>query len=154
MIIFSSSTCVGAHLFPPCLLACLYQLGPFEQKDLKLSNSALSFSLTRSGNSDARQGKRWEAKNWLGTQSYQVTKKEGRVGEIQRSNVSGFLIEKRFPNLLNSTLKCIYNPRRLEEALKLSLPYFQEHSKADLFFSMLSIIRQGHMFLHKYFGPK
>lgn len=64
--------------------------------------------------SDARQGKRWEAKKWLGTQSYQVTEKEGRVGEIQRSNVPGFLIEKRFPNLLNSTLKCIYNPRRLE----------------------------------------
>lgn len=55
--------------------------------------------------------KRREAKKWLGTQSYQAVEKKSRVGEIQRSNISGFLIEERFPNLLNSTLKCIYNPR-------------------------------------------
>lgn len=125
MIIFSSSTCVGAHLFPPCLLAYLYQLSPFEQKDLKLSNSALSFSLTRQQYivmlDKEKDGK---PKNGFGTQSYQAVEKESRVGEIQRSNVSGFLIQKRFPNLLNNTLKCIYNPGLLELSTETVIPIF------------------------------
>lgn len=74
--------------------------------------------------SDARQGKRREARKWLGTQSYQDVEKESRVGEIQRSNVSGFLIEKRFPNLLNSTLKCICNPRLSEPSTKTVISIF------------------------------
>lgn len=72
--------------------------------------------------SDARQGKRREATKWLGTQSYQAVGKGSRVGEIQRSNVSGFLIEKRFPNLFNSTLKCIYNPRLPELSTETVIP--------------------------------